>query len=237
MNHQDGRCATPAETVWVENKNGCVATATGANASIGTMAMPACSMQPLTQLIEMNRRLVVVRGLVQASSAAPPAAGGGEISIVGQANAVVAGGASSGLQLSGAIAYVRSVAFKSSTLAGIRATASTLRLDGVLVENNTGGGIFLDTTRFSIVNTTVRGNGPGQEGTTTWGGVLINSLVQDGSKLLQRITVQNNTGTGISCIGGVQSMGVYASGNSPLDVQNACGITACTTLGPTCGAP
>jgi hypothetical protein len=122
-------------------------------------------------------------------------------------------------------------------VAGIRAATSTLRLDGVTVDNNAGGGIFLDATRFSIVNSTITNNGPGQEGTTTWGGILVNSLVAGGQKVLQRVTVQNNKATGISCIAAVDGTGVHASGNNALDVQTGCGFTSCGAVSATCGAP
>jgi hypothetical protein len=238
MNHGDGHCATSAETIVVQMKDGCVATATGANTSVGTSAMPVCSMQPLTQLIDAGRRLVVVRGTVQAASAALPAAGGGEISIVGQSSAVIAGGASPGLQVSGGQVYVRSVAFKSSTLAGIRATASMLRLDGVLVDNNTGGGVFVDASQFAVLNSTISNNGPAQEGTTVWGGMYVSNLPAGASKLLQRVSIQNNKGPGLICSGGITGSGVLAVGNSTLEIGSGCMVTSCGAApSATCGAP
>jgi len=237
MNHKDGHCATPGETIVVQMNASCVATATGPNATIGTAAMPACSMQPLTQLVTANRRLIVVRGTVQASSAMLPTTGGGEISIVGQQSAVIAGGASPGLQLNSAEVYVRSIAFKSSTSTGIRASASVIKLDDVLVDSNMGGGIFLDASQFRIMNSAVTNNGPGLEGAITWGGILINSVLPSGQKLLQRVTVQNNKATGISCIASIDGTGVHASSNMALDIQPGCGFTSCAPVGATCGAP
>jgi hypothetical protein len=239
LNHLDGRCATPDETIVVSNAAGCAMTATGPNAAIGTMTMPACSMQPLAQLVTMNRRVIVIRGTVQASSGPLPTIGGGPVSVVGQSTAVIAGGASPGLQITGADAdvYVRSLALKSSTLAGIRATGGKVLLDGVVVDSNMGGGIFLDATSFTIANTTITNNGPAQEGATVWGGVYVSNVPATGPKLLQRVSIQNNKGPGLVCSAAVMGNGVLATGNSTLEIGSTCTVTSCASPSATCGAP
>ncbi len=238
MSHKDGHCATPAETIVVQNNASCAETATGPDPIIGTTAMPVCSMEPLLQLIGADRRLVVVRGTVQASSNALPTTPGGEVSIIGQQDAVIAGGASPGLQIQSAAMYVRAVAFKLSTLAGIRAVRSTLRLDEVLVDNNSGGGIFLDATQFAIANSSITHNGPGLEGgTDVWGGVYVSNVLPTGPKLLQRVTIQANRGPGLICSGMITGTGVLATANSTLDVGPTCMLTSCPMPSPTCGAP
>lgn len=238
MAHQDGRCATDAETVYVQNSTGCD------DGGGGTAAAPFCSMTPVQAAIVNSdaRTVVVVRGTV--SSAAAPfnrSPTRKESSIVGQLSAVIAG-AQAGLDIRNGLFYARDIKISPSAAAGISAvpatgSAVTLRLEHTTVDSCQGGGILLDGAGFDIRNTTVTRNGPGDDMGNTWGGIRIKSPPATGPTNLDLITVQNNTGTGVTCSSAVSSAsGVLASDNTPVNISPSCGFMPCGTASSTCGA-
>lgn len=177
MFHQDGRCATAGEVVYVKNSNTCPS-ANDPNA--GLISAPFCSVANAIAAAS-NRRLIVVRGgnipagvTVQSMPT---------MSIVGQAGAALSADSGQfGLRVMGTDLYVRSLAIAKLSTAtgtgvGIAAdSGSTLRLDRVLIDGMAGGGILLDGAAFEIKNTKVTGNGPAIDGTTSWGGILVKAL-------------------------------------------------------------
>ena len=174
MVHQDGRCATDAETVYVQNITGCD-DAGGATASV-----PFCSMTPLQAAIVNSdaRPLVVVRGTVNGSTVAftrSPVAH--EASIVGQQSAFVAAACPTRTRLAKRTLLRARPQGLSSGAVGISAVPSTggavtLRLERVTIDSCKAGGILLDGAAFDIRNTTVTNNGPGEDG-AAWGGIRI----------------------------------------------------------------
>jgi hypothetical protein len=128
---------------------------------------------------------------------------------------------------------------------GIQAgTGTQFKMTGCTVENNLGmngmggGGILLDGGNFTIDNTTVSNNGPGDDSGTTWGGLRIKNVPLTGPKILHLVTVKDNKNTGISCTGGVNGMGVLASGNGGgVEITiGTCGFSSCATAGMDCGS-
>jgi hypothetical protein len=106
------------------------------------------------------------------------------------------------------------------------------------VDSCKGGGILLDGAAFEIDNTTITNNGPGQQGATPWGGILVNSLPASGPANLDLVTIQNNNQIGLTCSGSISGVGVFASGDSGgVDVSQTCNVALCSPLGPACGAP
>src|SRR5690606_10407880 len=103
------------------------------------------------------------------------------------------------------------------------------------VRDNTGGGVLIDGAAFTIKNTRVSGNGPGQFGPTSWGGILI--LDPSSGSGLERVSVVDNQGPGVSCAIPVEGIGVFATGNPVANIAPTCQITSCSPQGPTCGAP
>ena len=88
MSHQDGRCATDAETIYVQNGAGCSDTTGTAG---GSSARPFCSLQPAVAAVAVvgtARGLIVVRGSVMGATAMGAAAvfqgPTRQLSIVGQ---------------------------------------------------------------------------------------------------------------------------------------------------------
>jgi hypothetical protein len=233
MAHQNGRCATDAETFYVSNVAGCSDTATGS----GTASMPFCSLEPAAVRAGGTRSLVVVRGRVAAATSM--FGGSSEISIIGQQMAAVAAATQpSALHVSqGDKLYCRDVALTAVFGVGVVAdNTSTLRLDHVVVSNSAQGGISLNGAAFDISNTTVTGNGPGTEGASFWGGIDIQFPPPAGPKRLNFITVTNNKAVGILCSAGVMGAEALATGNSGGDVGPLCGFAPCGLASASCGA-
>jgi hypothetical protein len=232
MKHQDGRCATDAETIYVQKTVACPGAAATAD---GSAAMPYCSMDPAVTAVGATRDLILVRGTV--TSAATPISGASrQISIVGQLNAGIAG-SDPGIHLSAGDLYVRSVKLGPSPALGCQAEAgSTLRLDHVVVTNNSGGGVLIDGAAFDIENTTVTDNDSGTFGVANWGGILVNNPPTGGPAKLQFVTIQNNKQVGVACSARVSGANVSASGNVGGDISSTCGFSSCGTASVTCGA-
>jgi hypothetical protein len=224
MNHQDGRCATDAETIYVH--------AQGCSAGMGTSTAPICSPQDAAALFTGARRLVLLRGGVDrfAWSLTGP-----QVTVVGQ-GAVIAGGNFPGVRISGGDAYLRGFSVAGGLgLNGVGLiidSGATVRMDGLSVLNNAGGGVLVDGARFEIRNTTVAGNGPGK-----FGGILVQGVASGGPAKLERVSVKDNKAPGITCSTQIQGAGVFATGNPVVDIDPACMVTPCSPVGPTCGAP
>lgn len=232
MAHQDGRCATDAETYYVSNQAGCSDTA----ASAGTTAAPFCSLDPAANSAGGNRSVVVVRGPVTAAGAALGASS--EVTLVGQQSGVIASVSPTAIQVaSGKRVYVRGLTVTAVVGIGISAGAgSTLRLERVTVSNSSKGGIQLGGAAFDISNSTISGNGPAFQDTTAWGGILVQFPPVGGLARLSLVTVDGNKSVGIVCSNAVSGTGVFATGNAAGDVIPTCGFPSCAAAGPACGA-
>jgi hypothetical protein len=223
---------------------------------------PLCSMDPVPMLLSSARPLVLVRGTVQAGTWTFTGQGGAVASIIGQSSGLIAGGASPGFSMSGGSVYIRDLEVSLSASTAIEVGGGTLVLQGVTVATNTGtgisvaggslttnkvtvdscagGGILLDGAGFDIENTMVTNCGPAQDPDTSvaWGGIYVKALPVTGSKALSLVTIENNKNTGIACVASanLSATGVFAMGNTGIDIGSSCGVTRCPALGPTCGA-
>jgi hypothetical protein len=101
-----------------------------------------------------------------------------------------------------------------------------------------GGGIFVDAANFDIRNTTVMGNGPGDDMGASWGGLRLKNLTAVTRKTLELLTVMNNNQLGVSCAGSVDASGVSVSGSAGgVEISPSCGFGSCgPAVPPTCGA-
>jgi hypothetical protein len=246
MAHQDGRCAADGDAIYVQNTAGC-ADVDNIDGSGGTAAASFCSMTPVANSLAIGTRsLVVVRGTVSGSTLPfGRGAGRSDVSIIGQQSAVIAGNAASpALDLQQGRFYVRGVKISPSASVGINAVvpntslALTLRLDTVTVDSCQKGGILLDGAAFDIKNTIVTNNGPGQSGSTFWGGVFFESAPTAGLTSLSLVSVENNRAPGIVCNAAIGSgSGIFATNNTTGDVAQSCGVSTCSPASPgTCGA-
>ncbi len=235
MSHQDGRCASDSEIIYVENKGGCASsTLTPMAGSSGT---PFCGPQVALDALTQTRRLLLISGPVAGLQWS--AAGANPVSLLGRANAAIVGGLQAGISVSGAgELFARDIVIRRSDAAGVAAqNGALLRLDHVTVDSNGGGGILVDGAAFDVRHTTITANGPGQSGATTWGGMLVTNVPASGPANLELVTIQNNNPVGLSCSDAVSATGVLATDNTSINIATACRVTACSPAGPTCGAP
>jgi hypothetical protein len=231
MAHQDGRCATDAETMYVSMTSAC--SETGA----GTAAQPFCTLDPAAKAVSSTRDLVVVRGAVVAATSAFSSST--ESTIVGQQTAAVVsavGPNAMHLAVSGKL-YVRDTSITAVAGVGVYAEpGSVLRLARVTVANSGKGGVQLSGGAFDISDSIVTGNGPGTEGASFWGGIDIQFPPSTGPTRLNLVTVTNNKSIGVLCSAGVTGAGVLATGNNGGDVGPSCGFASCASASGTCGA-
>lgn len=233
MSHQDGRCATEAETIYVEAKANC---ATTVGATGGTATVPYCAMDSAVMTLgtTTTKDLVVVTGNV--SSGTMFAVVGRPVSIVGKVEASVTG--SPAIKLSAGDLFIRRVTISAGMFSlGCQAdSGSMLRLDHVLVTGNRGG-IYLNGAAFDIQNTTISDNYGLSTMGTSWAGVFVSNPPAAGPKKLQLVTVDNNKAPGIVCTSTAQGTGVRASGNALTEITTIeCGFSPCGAASATCGA-
>lgn len=231
MAHQNGRCATDAETFYVVNQAGCD------DGGMGTAATPFCSMEPAAKQAGGSRSVIVVRGPVLAAMS--NIGGTNEVSLVGQLSASLTSALGpTGLHVAtGKAFYGRSVTITAVNGIGVLAEpGSTVKLDGVTVSNSAKGGIQLSMAAFDIKNSTITGNGPGSDGTFFWGGIDVQFPPAGGPATLSSVTVSGNKSLGIACTGAVSATNVLVMGNPGGDVAPSCAFNSCAAAGPTCGA-
>lgn len=235
MSHQDGRCATDSEIIYVENKGGCASSTLTPMA--GTVSAPFCGPQLAFDALTPSRRVIVISGAVMGAVWAPTG-GAAPVTIVGRAAAVIAPGTAAGLRISGAAElYARDLIIRNSEGTGVIAEkGATLRLSHVTVDSNRGGGILVDGSAFDVRNSTITGNGPGQGAAgVVWGGIRIQS--PGTPAVLTLVTASNNQSAGVSCSDPITGDGVLAAGNAGgVQATSACALSLCSPAGPTCGA-
>ncbi len=229
MSHQDGRCAADAETIYVKLA-GCSGTGGG------TAATPYCDAQQAFSALAADRRVIVVRGSVDKFSWA---GSGAQVTVVGQANGQIAGGATPAVTLTGGDLYMRDLTFSLSAAAAIVAqSSSTLRLHHSKVMNSPGGGILIDGANFDLDDVLVSGNGQVFDGPTGWSGIYVKALPSSGPAALGFVTAINNGHSQIVCQTPLATAPttVYADGTTKPDVVN-CGFSSCTPAAVgTCGS-
>jgi hypothetical protein len=211
--HLGGRCATEAETIFVEDKAGCVS----AGATGGSAAAPYCTPQAGVEAATDGRRIVVLRGpkglpaWTYAKSAFP-------LTVIGQQEARIAPGASVGVQLgSGADVYLRSLTISRGEKVGVLVNGgATVRMNRCVVEENAGG-VHVDGGGFEITNSVVAKNGLAEATImgvpVTFGGVLLTGA----SGKPQRFdynTVVDNKGTGVYCASGYAVKALLINNNT-----------------------
>lgn len=235
MSHQDGRCATDSEVMYVENKGGCASSTLTPMA--GTASAPFCGPQLAIDALTDARRTLIISGAVAGLQWNAPAAAK-PVSLIGRSSAAIVGGLQPGISFSGsAELFARDLVVRRSDAAGINVqNGAVLRLEHVTVDSNGGGGILVEDAAFDVRNSTITTNGPGQSGAITWGGMLVTNPLASGPASLERVTFRTNNPVGLSCSGPVTGSGVFAADNTSVDIAMSCSIVPCSPAGPTCGA-
>jgi hypothetical protein len=227
MFHQDGRCATDEETIYVRYSSGC-AMALGSG---GTRATPYCLSQLGIDAVSQAQSLVVLQGpdpLTEWAVAAVPQA---PITVVGQASATINPGARVGVRVSAGTVHIRALKIASGSNTGVVAdSGADLRLDGCVVESNAKGGVQIDGAAFDITNTVIAKNGstatPGCGG---WAGACFNNVL--GAPRFLNNTVLANVGTGVACSGSTTTLAGSIIYNNTLEVS-LCTVSSCCSGDP-----
>jgi hypothetical protein len=219
----------------VDNTGACSNSSTG-----GTAMNPYCNLQNAIDLATAAKRVILVKGTnVPGFFAAKTI---GQISIVGKDNVSVRTKsldlATPAMDISGTTnLYVRDVSVVGATgvnSIGIRASGgTTLRLAGVKVLNNGGGGILIDGASFDLEDVLVKGNGQGIDGIASWSGVYFKSVPTSGTKNLSQISVIANQDRGLVCASTAMSLaaeGVYVADSlvTPDILNCPSSVTSCS---------
>jgi hypothetical protein len=214
MKHQNGRCASDAETVVVT------------------------SAATLPSSLAAGKRLVIIRGSVSGTVAWTLS--GSQVTIIGQTTGVLTGnGAAPTMRLTGGDFFMRDL-FITGGSPGLWADGGAIaRLDQVSVSNNTAGGIFLDGAAFDIKNTTVNGNGANTAGGAAFGGLRIQSPPST-PRVLTLSTVTDNQLIGVSCDASSSlnplPTTVLVSQPTGVPIATVCGFASCAAASSSCGA-
>jgi hypothetical protein len=198
MFHQDGRCATDWETIYVQNSPGTC----GTGNSAGTKSVPFCNTQEGVGAVTSNKRLIVMIGPGLFPVTSTSTTGSGQITFIGQNTATTNAGAFVAFHVTVGDVYVRGLTANGGSNHGFEVNSgATLRMDRCLATNSTGGGGLLvhNGAGFEIVNSVFAANQGGTGDFGSFGGV---SLGTAGAGLPNRFwfnTIVNNLQIGVSC--------------------------------------
>jgi len=214
MAHQDGRCATDAEVVYVHYTRGCAMSAAAGNTAAGTAAMPFCYTQNGINAVTASRRVVVLRGPdpLTPFTAAPT---GEELTVIGQLGATILPGAVSGIRLTAGALYLRGVTISASFQSGVVAeNGATLRMNRCIVTGNSGG-LQVAGAGFDIANSIFAANkGALAIGTgTTFGGVYLKSAPGKPA-VFRNNTLVDNEAIGVVCAEPFPVKNLLVAGNA-----------------------
>jgi hypothetical protein len=230
MSHQDGRCATVAETMFVKNSTG---TCSNSAASGGTAATPFCGVQTAINALSSDKRVIVVRGTATGFSWA---GGGAQVTVVGQSSASIGAFNAPGVALGGGDLHMRDITVSGGSPGISAQTGATLQLLRTKIATCTGGGILLAGANFDLNDVLVENNGSATDGAVTWSGIYVKAVPTSGLRSLSLVSSMNNQNTGISCVGAVTGTGVLATGNGGgMQITPSCGFSSCTA-GAGCGS-
>jgi hypothetical protein len=216
MFHQDGRCASDAETIYVKNSATC-------SGGAGTSVSPYCDSQAAVNAVTAGKRVIVMSGSNLYPVTSTVMSSTGQISIISPSTATVAAtttaGAFVGIHVTAGDVYVRGLTVSGGSNAGFAVDAgATLRMDRCIVKGNAGGGLIVKSgADFDIANSVFDNNGPGLVGTTTtFGGVYLGGAAPTtGPHRFWFNTVVNNQDRGIICFDTTQALtGMLLYGNT-----------------------
>lgn len=229
MAHQDGRCATVPETIYVATVTGCSDSAPGT----GTVANPFCSMPPVGNALSATRDLVVVRGAVMAGMWTFSGQGSTQTTFVGQQPPVghplaqIVGGLAPSLTISIGSAFVRDLELTSGSAAAVNVTGGNVSLQNVTLDKSDDG-IDVSAGTVTIVSSTISTNsavGINATGGTVnlskvtvdrclGGGILLNSAAFD----IENTTVTNDGPSPDDTLGGIRIQNPPSGGPAQLNL-------------------
>jgi hypothetical protein len=257
----DGHCATTGEVIFVQFRSSGCTSADGSSANPFCSPNEAVARLMRMKNVIMIRGPVADRMTLNTTDVFPVIIGRNDASVPATAavaiqvlsdtvlirDLTVTGGTaviSKGIVVSGlaTVLTLSNVRVSLGTGLGIQADlGATLTMRRCTVQNNVGmvgiggGGILIDGASFDIRNTTVAGNGPGDDMGALWGGLRLKNLTA--RRTLEFLTVNNNNQVGVSCTGNVDASGVAVSGSAGgVEISFNCGFSSCgAATPPTCG--
>lgn len=217
MFHQDGRCATDSETIYVKNSSGCSG---GSGGPVTPFCQPQAAMDALVTSLSSSARkdLIVMTGGMILGTISTPSSGLGstQISIVGLQNPVIYAGADTGIYLTSGSFYIRGVTVQGvatppsteiPSQPGIRINSgATLAMDRCYVTGCAGGLLIHNGAGFDIANSVFADNQAGTGDFGSFGGV---ALGKAGTGMPHRFwfnTIVNNAQIGVSCTDSTQPL-------------------------------
>jgi len=205
MFQSGGRCATDAETIYVNNVGGCSNTSTSTNSA----TTPFCQIQTGLTAVKTDKRVILVKG---SSALLPFSADLGsstaQVSIIGQNSPIIlVGAANAGIELITGNLYIRGLTVQgagnsSANGPGIQVDsgASFIALDRCIVNGNRGGLLINDGPGFDIVNSILAQNRAGSAGAALFGGAYLGN--PSSTSAIHRFwfnTVADNDQLGVTC--------------------------------------
>jgi hypothetical protein len=236
MFHQDGRCASDAEALYVSSRSGC-----GSGSGAGSAVTPLCTVQAAVDALTLTRRVLIIRG-VGVSPGFSWSGGGPQLSVIGQDGATIFGGNDVGIAIAGGDLYIRDLTVNGAQVGIVARPGATLRLERVIVKDNqapagmyTGGGIFIDGAGFDIRNCLISGNGPGVDFDVVWGGLLVRG--SGTPRRLERVSVVGNLETGVVCAAmPIIGIGLFTRNPGQVEITPTCRVRPCPSPSETCGS-
>src|SRR5450631_51280 len=216
MLHSGGRCATDAETIYVNNDADCPK-----SYSTGSSDHPFCQLQSGVNAVKTDKRVILVKGVFALLPvSANLGTGAPQVSIIGQNNPIIlVGAASAGIELISGNLYIRGLTVQgagngSANGLGIQidSTASFIGLDRCRILGNAGGLLVNAGVNFDINNSVFAANTSGQVNTTTFfGGVYLGGSAPAGLSQFRFNTIYNNSDRGVICADPTQKLtGIFA---------------------------
>jgi hypothetical protein len=228
MSHQDGRCASDVETVYVSNVTNC----STVPASGGTSLAPFCSPQLGIDAARGGKHLVLLRGTTPLVPFNVALVDPAEISVISKDGAIIDHGAAIGIHLTRGLLYVRGVTVVAGFGTGMVAeggATSVLRLDRCQILGS-GGGLLINNAGFDISNTVIANNNEAlvpPAGPATYGGVYLRSAA--GAPTTFRYnTIVGNQNIGLVCFGPYVTSSLIVANNTLAQVAPPC----TPTMGP-----
>jgi hypothetical protein len=225
---QDGRCATDAETIYVQNSSGCTGGA-------GTKASPYCQPQSAISAVTTSKRVILMSGTAAlAVWTASFGSGSLPVYVMGRNNPTISVGAADiGVHIFSGKVYIRGLTVQgvgnAAVNPGIVAEAGAeVGLDRCTVTGNAGGLLVADGAGFDVANSLFVRNEPGGMGAAVFGGAYLGNPGTGMSHRFWFNTVADNQAIGMACTNKTQTLdGCLLSGDSGGEVAN-CTLSATT---------
>jgi hypothetical protein len=215
----NGRCATDAETIYVQNSSGC-------SGGSGTAASPYCRPQDAMTAVTSSKRVIVMSGTAAlAEWTASFGAGSEQVSIIGRGGpangpTIGVGPANIGIRIISGKVYIRGLTVRGNKESAVSPgivvdTGAVLALDRCYVTQNAGGLLVHNGAGFDIANSIFVDNASGTGDFGAFGGVSLGSA---GTGLPNRFwfnTIADNDNIGVSCAQSSQPVNaVIINGNN-----------------------